>query len=115
MNFDDAIKAHVSWKIKLTTYLKRPDKSLNAEHVCKDDNCDLGKWIYGEGKIYSNRNEYIHLKKEHARFHKAAAEIIKKADTGHGLSEEVAVGIKSEYNEASNNVVSAIMEMKKAA
>ena len=115
MNFDDAIKAHVAWKIKLTTYIKKPDRSLNHEVVCKDDNCDLGKWIHNEGKAFANLVEYNQLKKEHARFHKAAADIIKKADAGHGLSEEVAVGMKSEYNEASNNVVSAIMQMKKAA
>ena len=43
MNFDDAIQAHSAWKMKLTLYIAKPDKSLNHNVVCKDNVCDLGK------------------------------------------------------------------------
>ena len=57
--------------------------------------------------------EYATLKSEHARFHKEAGEVIKKADSGKSVAEEVALGAKSGFATASSNVVMAIMTMKK--
>ena len=113
MNFDEAIKAHTDWKIKLSMYLKKPDGSLKPAEVCLDNKCKLGIWIYGEGAAHSAIPEYPTLKSEHAKFHKAAAEIIKKADAGQSVTEDMAVGNKSAFGAASNAVVSAIMAIRK--
>jgi hypothetical protein len=115
MNFDEAIKAHSAWKMKLSDYLKKPDKSLKASEVCLDNKCALGQWIYGDGKKWSTLAEYETLKKEHARFHKAAAEVVTKADSGKDTSEETALGSKSEFAMASTAVVTAIMSIKRKA
>lgn len=115
MDFDAAIKAHSDWKFKLSTYIKKPDGSLKADEVCLDNKCPLGQWIYGEGAKHSAIPEYATLKSEHAKFHKCAAEVIKKADSGQNASEEVALGSKSEFASASSNVVSAIMKIKAKA
>ena len=115
MDFDSAIKAHSDWKIKLATYLKKPDGSLKAADVQLDNKCPLGQWIYGEGGKWSSLAEYSVLKTEHAKFHKCASEVIKKADSGQNTSEEVALGAKSEFATASSNVVMAIMKMKSKA
>lgn len=112
MDFDEAIKAHAAWKIKLTTYLAKPDGSLKAGDVAVDHKCALGQWIHGEGAHYAKLEEYATLKSEHARFHKAAAEVIKKADSGQNTSADTALGGTSEFATASTNVVSAIMKMK---
>jgi len=42
MNFDDAIKIHTMWKMKLDQYLSKPDKSLGAADVETDCKCQLG-------------------------------------------------------------------------
>lgn len=115
MNFDEAIQAHSTWKLKLTKYLRSPDGSLKAEEVCLDNKCALGLWIYGEGVSYTSMTEYGTLKSEHAKFHKAAAEVITKADAGKSVSEEVQMGADSPFAKASSAVVLAIMEMKKKA
>ncbi|MCX7977651.1 MAG: CZB domain-containing protein [Bdellovibrionaceae bacterium] len=115
MDFDEAIKAHSAWKMKLSNYIKKPDGSLKVADVQVDNKCQLGQWIYGEGAKYSSMPEYQKLKTEHARFHKAAASVVMKADTGQDTSEEVALGAKSEFAMASSAVVSAIMEMKRKA
>jgi len=112
MNFDDAIGAHAEWKMKLSAYISRPDGSLDAAAVSRDDKCALGQWIAGEGVKYSRLPEYAKLKAEHARFHKAAGEIVKKAASGGKVSEEMALGGRSEFSAASNAVVTAIMAMK---
>lgn len=113
MNFDDAVVAHSDWKRKLNSYMQKPDQSLKAAEVGAIDHCVLGKWIKGEGKAYSKSSELAKLAEEHTRFHKAAAEIISKADKGQNMSADVALGASSEFGKASTAVVLAIMEMKK--
>lgn len=115
MNFDDAIKAHAAWKLKLSGYLSKPDGSIKATEVELDNRCDLGKWIYGDGKKHASLAEYSTLKSEHAVFHKAAAEVVRKADAGQNTSEEVALGGASPFSKASQAVVAAIMAIKSKA
>lgn len=115
MNFDEAIKAHSDWKMKLSAYLRKPDGSVKPEVVGVDNKCALGQWIYGEGAKHSALPEFTTLKTEHARFHKACSEVVKKADSGQNTSEETALGGKSEFAMASMKVVSAIMAMKMKA
>ena len=112
MDFDEAIKAHTAWKTRLASYLSKPDHSLIASVVAADDKCDLGRWIGGEGTKYSKLPEFAHLKTDHTRFHKAAGEIVKKADSGKSMTEEVALGSRSEYAAASTAVINALMAMK---
>jgi|SRR5579864_3631198 len=112
MNFDQAIGAHGAWKLKLSVYLRKHDGSLKSQEASQDNKCELGQWIYGEGKKYSTLPEYAALKNEHGRFHKAAAAVIEKADAGQSVSDETALGAKSEFGTASSAVVLAIMNMK---
>ena len=115
MNFDEAVAAHSAWKRRLSAYIAKRDDSLNADEVSQDRKCSLGRWIYGEGVRYCGMPAFAALKKEHALFHCAAANVIRKADSGQSVPEELAVGSGSEFMSASSKVVLAIMEMKKQA
>ncbi|EKD42320.1 MAG: methyl-accepting chemotaxis sensory transducer [uncultured bacterium] len=115
MDFDGAIKAHAEWKMKLSAYLSKKDGSLKAADVSPDNKCALGQWIHGEGAKFQSLPEYAALKAEHANFHKAAADIIKKADSGQNVSGEVALGAASPFAATSQKVVVAIMAMKSKA
>ncbi len=115
MDFEQAKAAHFDWKAKLKTYMKTPDGSLKHSIVAQDNQCILGKWIYGEGKKYDHLPEYQELIKHHAEFHKCAAEVIKKADSGLSVTEEIAFGMKSPYNSASAAVTAAIIKIQKIA
>lgn len=112
MNFDEAIKAHSSWKLKLSSYLRQPDGTLREADVASDNACQLGKWLYGDGRKYASLPEYRALCQQHARFHRAAASVVKLAHTGASTSEATALGSDSEYGVASKSVVSAIMALK---
>ncbi len=112
MNFDDAIKAHTDWKMKLTSYLRKPDDSLNPDVVCKDDQCTLGKWLYGEGARYNTLPEFAKLKSAHASFHLEAAEIIRRAKKGESVSEETALGAKSRFSDFSGQVIMQIRTIR---
>jgi Chemoreceptor zinc-binding domain len=112
MNLDDAISAHANWKMKLAAYISKPDRSLTASTVGASGACELGKWLYGEGHQYSKLPEFSKLVSDHARFHKAAAAVIEKANAGQGVTEEIALGSKSEFSSASSAVVKSLMAMK---
>jgi methyl-accepting chemotaxis protein len=112
MDFDHAIASHSSWKSKLANYLKHPDHSMKAAEVALDDKCELGKWIAGEGKQFTKLPEFAGLKSDHSRFHQVAADVIRRADSGQNVSEEVVLGGKSEFLSASTAVVRSIMARK---
>ena len=113
IDFAHAIEAHAKWKKKLAAYIAHPDHSLNAETTSKDNACPLGKWLHGEGRQYANLLEFKRAVDDHARFHAAAGAIIRKADSGQRLIDEVALGGKSEFATASQAVVTALMQLKK--
>jgi hypothetical protein len=112
MNFDDAMKAHEEWKNKLVEYISKPDRSLDTATVGADDECELGKWLRGEGQTHSGVAEFSQLKKDHRRFHKAAGAIVKKANAGNRVSEKAAMGPRSEYAAASVAVHNGLTAMK---
>ena len=115
MNFDTAIESHAAWKMKLAAYLANPDHGLKASAIEVDDQCDLGKWLRGEGQKYSQSAEFSKLVSAHTQFHKAAAEVVRRADSGQNVKEEVALGARSEFAQASTAVVKALMMMKARA
>ena len=112
MDFDYAIAAHAEWKRKLAKYLAAPDHSLNADEVSADNRCELGKWLAGEGKKFSKLAEYASTVSDHGKFHKAAGEIVRRANAGQKVTEDVALGAKSDFATASSSVVRSIMALK---
>jgi hypothetical protein len=101
--------------MKLSLYLRKPDGTLHPHEIEPDNKCDLGKWIVGEGAKFSALPTFRSLKVGHARFHKAAADVVRRADSGANTVEEVALGADSEFGHASRGVVQAIMSMRQAA
>lgn len=112
MNFEEAMRCHVRWKMKLALYLSKPDHSLDASVVALPNECELGKWIYGEGQKYSNIPEFAALVSNHASFHTAAGEVVRKADAGQNVTEEIVLGANSQFASTSTAVVRSIMAMK---
>jgi hypothetical protein len=112
MNVDDAVKAHSLWKMKLAQYISKPDRSLNASVVGSANECELGKWINSEGKNYSNLPEFAAMASSHTHFHKAAGDIIRKADAGVKVAEEIALGGNSDFAAASTAIVQSLMKLR---
>jgi hypothetical protein len=108
IDFDVAIRAHSFWKKKLSAYLQNPDGTLDPS----DLKCPLGMWISSAEKQLQQLPEFVTLKHEHTKFHKCATQIIDMADTGEDINEEIALGVKSAFALASNDVVIAIMAIR---
>lgn len=84
LNFMGAIEAHVRWKIRLEAYINgTSEEHLDADVVCRDDQCILGKWIYGGGGAkYGEHPMFPVLKQTHMHFHRAAGDVIRAVDAG---------------------------------
>lgn len=112
MDFDSAIRSHSDWKMKLKQYIGNPDGSIDIETLAKDNACALGQWLYGDGSKFKALPEYGMIIEAHKRFHKEAASIVRRCNSGESVSEDLALGAKSGFASASSEVVGLLMKMK---
>ena len=84
LNFKSAVDAHMKWKMRLDAYISGTStEQLDASVVCRDDQCPLGKWIYGHGGGQFGYSEtFFDMKTHHAHFHRCAGDIVLAAQAG---------------------------------
>lgn len=84
LNFRLAIDAHQKWKVRLENYIAgRSSEELKVDVVGCDDQCTLGKWIYGRGgERFGFSETFYYMKAYHAQFHRCAGDILATAQTG---------------------------------
>lgn len=112
MNFDEAVAAHVKWKTRLRMFIDGHGETLQSAAVCKDNHCDLGKWIHGEAQAYRVLPSYALLRAEHANFHRCAGDVVKRVESG-DLAGAHALLESSAFTAASSKTVGAIGRMKR--
>ena len=114
MNFDDSVAAHIKWKVRLSQFIDGTStEKLESTTICKDNLCDLGKWIYGEGAKYKSAASYKNLVTLHANFHKCAGDVLKKVEAGDKPGAKAILG--AQFAAASKDTVNAILQLKKDA
>ncbi len=83
MNFLDAINAHVMWKLRLKSYVAgTSDEELDPDRICRDDQCVLGKWLYGNRDTLGRTPLFEQVRTMHATFHQSAADIVRLTQKG---------------------------------
>lgn len=84
LNFKSAVDAHMRWKVRLEGYINGTNlEDLKVEVVCRDDQCPLGKWIYGQGGDQFGFSEtFYEMKVHHAHFHTSAGNVLQAAQAG---------------------------------
>jgi hypothetical protein len=84
LDFQAAIRAHHVWKERLDAMLQQASREqLDPVTTCRDDLCDLGQWIYGNGRrVFGHLELFEDLRKHHADFHLVAAEIVHAVRAG---------------------------------
>lgn len=112
MNFDEAIAAHIKWKVRLNQFIDGTGaEKLDSNVVCKDNMCDLGKWIYGEGSKHKSSPSHKSLLDRHAHFHRCAADVVKKVESGDPTNARSM--LNGAFATASKDTIAAIMQLKK--
>jgi len=111
-DFDDAIAVHAAWKHKFSEYLANWDGALNLVDIGDNEKCQLGRWIQSRASTDDKYPEYERLKKAHARFHRAAAEIAQRASHGQTVGAELVFGSASQFTKTSSEVIQAIVALR---
>lgn len=84
LNFMTAIEAHIKWKSRLVNYIEGTStEDLKVEIISRDDQCPLGKWIYGVGgEHFGSIDTFGEMKDQHTLFHRCAGHVIDRAKAG---------------------------------
>lgn len=113
MNFDEAIQAHLKWKGRLKNFVNSVgNEELNSDHVCKDNNCALGKWIHGPGTSHQKLRSFQILKKEHAAFHEAAGEVVRSVEQRNETRAKKLLADGSEFDKKTRATIEAIQQLQ---
>lgn len=115
MDFDAAVKAHSNWLLRLFGYAKGTSKEkLDPKTIAKDNVCDLGKWLYGDGQRYAGEPEFPELIKTHAAFHRSAAFVVELVDQRKGAEAQQILSSKdSDYCQGSFKVIGLLRKLEK--
>lgn len=113
MNLEDAITAHVNWKSTLRNAIRTKGR-VDAAALSRDDCCDLGKWLHGEGRRrYAAKPAYMRCVEAHASFHREAGRVARLIDQREYDVAERELGLGTSFGEASTNAVVAINRLKR--
>ena len=113
MNFDDAITAHSQWRIRLQGAIAGTNQdTLDPKVVGVDDQCVLGKWIYGEARQYADHPDYQALILEHKAFHKCAGQVLEMVAAGRKEEAKASVATGA-FFDASIKTINAIRRLRK--
>lgn len=112
IRFDVAIQDHISWVNKFERYSLNPNGSIKDEDVCRDDQCNLGRWIYKVENDFSTNLQFQKLKVRHKTFHELASELVKDIN-GKKSTKEIS-DKQLKFTSNSEQVILAIDELKKS-
>lgn len=115
MKFDEALVAHSSWKRRLTDYIDgRGKEPLVPSDIERDDACELGQWIRALLASAHPSREIVELARDHSRFHRVAADVVRACDAGDRNGAHVMLAISSEYALLSARMVMHIRGLRQA-
>lgn len=113
IDIDTAIAAHENWKLRLENYMNdKSTETLQAEVVCLDDRCDLGKWLHGPGgQRLGKYPAFSMLMARHKYFHVQASTVVALAQADDKA--RATQVLDSSYRHASTQVVLLLKELKR--
>lgn len=112
-NFDQAIDAHRQWKVRLRQAISEHAR-LDAETICRDDRCVLGRWLYGEGgQRWGSRPTFRNLLERHAEFHQEAGKVARQINAGMYEDAERLIGSGSRFAGVSTEVSTLLTQAKR--
>ncbi|MFN3303689.1 MAG: methyl-accepting chemotaxis protein [Roseateles sp.] len=112
-DFNAAITAHRDWKVKLRKAIA--DKArLDADTICRDDQCVLGRWLHGDGqRRWGNRPTFVDLIAKHAEFHQTAAAVARQINQGQYEAADQLIGSGSKFAQVSTEVCTLLTQAKR--
>jgi hypothetical protein len=107
------VLAHSRWKARLKAAIENKEQ-IDTRLAGQDDQCELGKWIHGEGKRHANLRESGDLKTKHAKFHASIPDVISRARSSPSDALGLLDPFSSGFGRASSDCINAIVSLEKA-
>lgn len=114
MDFNELLVTHTRWKVRLRNYIdNRADEQekLDPDHISREDLCELGAWIIGEGRRHAGNPHFEQLRVDHAYFHQCAAEVVRRVNAGDPQGANAMLGPSGDFSEVSSAIVSAMNQL----
>lgn len=112
-DFDQAIEAHRQWKVKLRSAIAQHE-TLDADTLCRDDQCTLGRWLHGNGAArWGSKPLFTQLLDKHADFHQSAGAVAREINAGHYADAEQLIGSGSHFSDISLEVMTLLSTAKR--
>lgn len=113
MDLNHAIEKHAEWKLKFRSAISKQE-IMDAETISRDNCCELGKWLHGEGKTaLAKLSGHADCIAKHAVFHTEAGKVAKTINAKKYGEAEAMLGSGTSYASASSAVGVAILRLKK--
>jgi len=101
LQIDAAIVAHDEWKAHLLAAIEAGSSELDPDRAGAPDHCGFGKWLSSVGPDMKASLHYERVCDLHARFHQAAAAVLRMAIGGRGAQALTSLEFGSDYVSAS--------------
>jgi hypothetical protein len=112
MDLNAAIQKHAEWKFKFHNAIFSGE-SIDAAAVAKDNNCEMGKWLHGEGQaLYKAKTTFAQCLANHAAFHMEAGKVAAAINAKKKDEAEKMLAAGSAFVAASKKVSLSIVELK---
>ena len=113
IDIDAAIASHEGWRLKLQDMVNGASQEvMRPERICQDDRCDLGRWLYGTGKVrLGHYPAFEMLVARHKYFHLQAAEVVSAFQSGE--QQKAVQLLNGGCRHASNQVLLLLKELKR--
>ncbi len=112
IDLDGAIKAHADWRSKLRSAAMHGEQ-VDADTICRDDQCPLGKWLHGSGQgKFGGKPSFVELVEAHREFHDEAGKVARSINSGAGAEAEKMLESDTAFSRASQKVTRLIVQVK---
>ena len=113
IDIDAAIASHERWHLQLQDMVNgRFDEVMRPERICQDDRCDLGRWLYGTGRVrLGHYPAFDMLVARHKYFHQQVADVVTAFQSGD--QPKAAQLLNGSCRHASNQVLLLLKELKR--
>ena len=115
MNLDEAVKKHIEWRAKFRLAIVKKEQ-MDAATISKDNCCEVGKWLHGEGKSrWGSKPEFLRALDKHKAFHAEAGKVAQLINAQKYPEADAAIGNGTAFENISKEVSTALILLKKAA
>lgn len=115
MNLDNAVPTHAQWKTKLRTAIARREQ-LDVATLSRDDRCELGQWLHGDGKAgysrFASHGDCVH---KHLAFHAEVTKVALAVNAGQFDAAEAMLNAGTPYTRASSALGVSFLQLRKEA